>query len=680
MIIQKTFYPQNNFSFLLKIYDNFIYSSGIIKFICTSGIDAYDIHIKENAVFDSQNNFISSLDLYKPNYFSGNFNEGDFQCYYYSSEDINYKKNIHDVNTVSNILISGIYFQGFQKNNIVNNDLSQPELDIFQNNKLNYTIEINDGQNVGNDLNVVFSNKNDSLGAIKINNIKYEDLDIGYYSIDPDLNFPQYVYPGENFSFNLISKYNLQFITNIYLTLETDAGILQYEKPISATSSVATGFQTSFENNIFVSSANDYIAWDLSVDNSINLSNFSITGNIYFEIYDNTNQEIIWYKNQNNNSFIFGIGSGPYVKNNFYDYWSGQVISNQNLALSISGSEKYGKESFGNIEILKDFSWTDKWQDSLILNQTNSAGILFETTGIAINNINLYLYSKNNTSGLLNYYINKVFYTGSSNGYKNIFSGLGWHTGSLSNCCGTSGFPYEFPSGFPFSGQSIYGFFSGFGFGKLSGFLLTGEPIHSGNINISGKKLTPDDPNYFAPISENHKIKIDTNYMLSSGIYALIFDSVPNTSVQNETGIFWPKMWPNNVIPPNNFTLVVPENPDYFYASGYENSGYAYFGSGINFIKTIVSNTNKFTYTGIDYNSALSLNSLNNYSNLLNLSYYNNSNIFHFNILRFLNREELLYNDFYDECVYKISGNNIFKTGKLFANKNTNRQLQGDII
>jgi len=679
------FLAQSKFSFSLYTSDIYLYNSGILNFKTNNGQNYYDIIFKENGLFDIENNLICGQKIYGTNFLSGNFNYGTFDLYLDNNK-------IFKLAGPTGTVVSGINFSGDLKNNIVFNSFKSPEISTELTESPIYDIVVYNPEYDVDDVDVHFIAGN-NLGPIKINSIAYEDSEIGNYRVDSNINFPIYIYPNSQFIFKLINRFKNNNLITIYLTFDSNVGEIRHQAFVIGASSMYSGVQfipdvskTSFIDD-------DSALWSLEVDNLLYGSISSITGNVYAEIKSKNADNTAYVDRFFRNNAIFGITPKYNIPSfNFKKNWSGCFAFNNN-DVSLTGIKKYNYESFGNIYSLQAFAWTAPWPDAISLNKNSYAGCVFKISknNFNINDINLYMYNSNNNSGQLNYYLYKIFVTGKKDGYKNILSGLGWNSGTLSNCCGNSGYPSGFPSGFPFNNQNTYGFYSGFGFGNFSGYLLTGNPLYSGSLNINANKLKPKDPLYSAPLDESNIIKIDTNWLnLSTGFYALLFNS-DSTSI--EDNMYWPKMWPNDTIVPRskvsgdsddfvyfNFNQSDYSNlSNYFYESGFEYSGYRYSGiSGIDFITSLKSDSNPLDYYETYYNCALSFNKDPDVDKLSTTFMNSNNNSLKIYFERFLLSDERLFNNFNESCEYKISGNNIFYTGTINIYKNNFRQLQAD--
>lgn len=672
------FLPQKSLTFNIEIKDLYQYSSGIFYFD-GSGISNKNIIIKSNGFFDNSGNFIYSMDPVYTNYISGDFKSGNFKCFFSKQFDFIDKILIYEEKVSNNFIISGFSFSGFEKDQYINKSISSPTVSLQIDKSIDYTIEHSGGKFSDSNLYFNFKYSQNNLSSIKIDSISINESTLFTNFFISGVQFPAIVNPGESFSFTAYNRNNSYIAQDnaININFQTNIIPIDYNFILTSQSSlVSTDFvypELNISTNIdYGINRNLFAYW------FFNLSDMRTISDMYVEvsgITGNTNINKL-YTNTISQS-IFGYEPAPYTNVDINNCWNGSI---SDVAFFKEGT--IFKEDFGNIQNLKNFSWTTNWNDSLILNNQNYVINLIKIskTGFNIKDINLYLYSKNNSSGLLNYSIHKIFTTGKSDGYKNILSGLGWSTGNLIN-----GFPSGFPSGFPFQNRDVYGFFSGFGFGKLSGYMLTGNPAYSGNVNIESAKLTPENSTYNAPIYKEKNIKISTDLNLNTGFYAFIFNAVPNSNIQNETGIFWPKMWPNNCIPPNQQTLLDYDSGKYFYQSGLENSGNQYTGiSGISFIQNLTSNDSGLLFSGVKYNVALGINQSDSYFNKIYINYSNknavnpakNNNFTKFVITKNLS-SGIGYEDLtYGSGMYTISGGNFIKTGIIGIYKNIYRQTE----
>jgi hypothetical protein len=675
------FIPQNNFLYNIDIQDIYQYSSGFFYFDGSGNLENTKIIINNNAIFDENKNFIFSLDPIYKNFISGNLKNNIFDCFLSKNSDFLKKIPIFKKFLQSGAYISGVGFSGFKKDAYLNLK-NQPNISFEANNEINYIITHNSDQysNSNSNLYFTFDYKIDNIIPIQINNILINTSSLfSTYSVS-GLQFPVTINPGQSLSFTGLNNFNNNFFSDSIIVntqLETNLSNLNYNfELISENLNNSTAFvypSLNISTNLdYGKDSNQYAFWFFNINNARAISN------IYFEVTTTggKNGTDRLYTNISSQK-IFGYEPAPYTNTKLENYWNG-FVNNKNI--TFSANETKFEEDFGNVQNLKNFAWTQPWDDSLILNDKNYIINLLQIrkTGFSINDINLYLYSKNNSSGILNWSIYKIFVTGNSDGYKNILSGLGWTTGDFTN-----GFPSGFPSGFPFQNSNINGFFSGFGFGKLSGYMLTGDPLHSGSLHLQREKLAPENAVYEAPIYKNKNIKINTALSIANtGFYALIFSAVPDTSVQNETGIFWPKMWPSNSLPPNQQNLVNYDSGKYFYQNGFENSGNAYSGiSGVSFIANLRSNNSGLLFTGIDYNVALGINQTDDYFNKIYVNYNNskvtnsnkNYNFVKFTITKNLSSGINFIGLDYGSGIYKISGENYLETGIIGIKRNIYR-------
>jgi len=679
--IKSGIFPQQNFNYKISINDVYKYKSGAFIFLANnSGGDSgvSQIFFIDNGIFDKNKNFIFSLKPLYENYLSGNFNSGHFNCYYSDNSDFDKKVLIYQ--SVDNFpSISGLLFSADVKDIYEQNSYPAqlPNIEVDPLNFPIYNITHSGGEFSDSNLYFNFQFENKNIGPIEIKNIEFTQLFSPQNSYEiSNLTYPINVYPGDSLVFsgnNLFEDIDVNKYIN--LNFETNAGNLLYSFNLISTPSVFGEInlpRVEISSNInFDINGNRLSHWFFQLYNISGLSN------IYFELSGlNSNYYNKLYRNILS-ARVFGYEPAAYTSTNFSDSWFASV-KDENL----TGNSNIKTEEYGNIQNLKNFSWTDKWDDAIFLNKENNAIHLFkiEKTGFSINDINLFLYSKTNSSGLLNCSLYKISITGKADGYKNILSGMGWETGNLIN-----GFPSGFPSGFPFSGQDIYGFFSGFGFGKLSGYTFTGEPLQINNKNIDSFKLAPSDSNYYAPISEEKKITLNIGLgNLDTGFYALKFSAVPDTGVLNESGLFWPKMWPNLTESPLDQPVIVYDSGKYFYQSGFEMSGNAYSGiSGISFVQNLISKDSGFYYTGIKYNGGIGFNQTNNLSDVIGLNFNNynsnfgtNNNYLRFNFGKYMNSGIGYENLFLGSGKYKISGVNLLKTGIIGVTENIFRQIE----
>jgi hypothetical protein len=682
MSLYTGFLPQNNFIYNIKIQDIYQYKSGFFYFDGSGISEDIKIIFKNNAIFDKDNNFIFSLDPIYNNFISGSFQNNIYKCFLSKDQNFLKKITISEKNIYNQFYISGIGFSGFKKDAYLNNTVSEPEISFVIDDSIDYIIAHSGGLYSISDLYFNFNYSNNNIAPIKINDILINTSSLTSSFLISGIQFPLVVNPGESISFTGYN-FNKNFFResqDINLLLETNLKNLNYTFHLdSENSNQSLNFvypSLNISTNLdYGANGNLFTYWFFDLNDARGMSD------IFFEITAASGQNNIdrLYANVSSQK-IFGYEPAPYTNTELGDYWAGVVSSKNDI---FSGNSTVFKEDFGNIQNLKNFSWTQPWDDSLVLSNANYVINLLEIkkTGFNINDINLYLYSKNNSSGILNWSFHKVFTTGKSDGYKNILSGLGWQTGALIN-----GFPSGFPSGFPFQNKNIYGFFSGFGFGILSGYMLTGDPAYSGSVFLSEEKLSPENSTYEAPIYKNKNIKINTGINVqNTGIYAIIFNATPDASIESETGIFWPKMWPNSSLPPNQQSLVNYDTGKYFYQSGFENSGNQYVGiSGISFITNLTSSNSGLLLSGINYNVAFGINQTDEYFNKIFVN-YNNSNLLNsnrnYNFVKFTITKNLSSGAGYEGLhygsgIYKISGGNFFQTGIIGIKENIYRQSE----
>ena len=596
MNISSGFFAQQNIDFSFEINEIYKYKSGILNFISNGLNNDYCIYFKNNAIFDKNENLIFSIDPFYKNNFSGHFNSGTFETFYL--RDVQPIALLKSQNNNLN-KISGFVFDLYEKEDYVNDiDYTVPAITINKYNNPIYSIEWSGGEFTNSNLYFKFKFSEKNLDKIVINSIELKEyINTTSYKIQ-ELSYPIIINPGEDFNFYADSLYEPSSRQKyININLHTDGGIIEYDFNLLSLSGPVNNidpYVNTYTNISYINNGDISSNWFFEINNALNLDS------IYFEISGLDNYNDTLYRNLRSSN-IFGQEPAAYVNMKFNDIWGGRIFN-----AFLTGKNDIVGEDFGNIRNLKAFSWTNNWDDSLFLNESNQTAILLNITGLnfILDDINVYLYSKNNTSGLLDLDLIKL---SKSDNYKNtLINELGWDESVLSNCCGNSGLPSGFPSGFPFVNQNKYGFFSGFGFGKMFGYIMTGNSIYNILSLISKEDLSLKNSEYHPPISTNQNIKINTNWNLlgGTGFYVLKFKAKPDTSLENESGIFWPKMWPSRASTPND----IYDSGKYFYKSGFEMSGNYYSGSGINLIKTLISNDTGMYFSGIDYNPAIGIN------------------------------------------------------------------------